>query len=443
MKQNQHQVVDLIHGKCCDNFDVLATHTLRRKAFTPLLPPLPFICRVISDTLSSIAHANTTAVAKGGGPPSSKSSSRLIPFENIKFAGGTGSHTVLSILAGEHSIGGGILQYFNMKEANDIRLVCPEFLEAVTSFPWMDAETHINGSLEKWRKIFPYARAVNVSNRSDLVDADFVHIRGIHTLDMSSCEQETITDAAFVNLHGIHTLDMSRCSQGTITDKAFVNLHGIHTLDMSRCSQGTITDAAFENLRGIHTLNMSHCSQKTITDAAFVHLRGIHTLNMSCCSQETITDAAFVHLRGIHTLNMSSCEQETITDAAFVHLRGIHTLDMSSCEQETITDAAFVNLRGIHPLDMSDCSQETITDAAFENLHGIHTLKMAQCNQATITDAAFVYLQGTIFNGHLINGLTSSSILTLLRGEPPEGRGPINLRRAYPFIYDYRGGGGR
>ena len=65
-----------------------------------------------------------------------------------------------------------------------------------------------------------------------------------------------------------------------------MHLRGVHTLDMSCCSQPTITDAAFAHLRGIHTLSMSYCNQATITDAAFAHLRGIHTLNMSCiCSK--------------------------------------------------------------------------------------------------------------------------------------------------------------
>jgi len=47
-----------------------------------------------------------------------------------------------------------------------------------------------------------------------------------------------------------------------ITDKAFKNLKGIHTLDMSNCDQDTITDKAFEHLKGIHTLNVRWCNQK-------------------------------------------------------------------------------------------------------------------------------------------------------------------------------------
>ena len=37
---------------------------------------------------------------------------------------------------------------------------------------------HIKGSVKAWRAAFPVARSVNVSKRSDIVDADFVQIRG-------------------------------------------------------------------------------------------------------------------------------------------------------------------------------------------------------------------------------------------------------------------------
>ena len=57
---------------------------------------------------------------------------------------------------------------------------------------------------------------------------------------------------------------MSACNQITITDKFSESLKGIHTLDISGCNQ--ITDKFSENLAGIHTLNMYHCDQITITD---------------------------------------------------------------------------------------------------------------------------------------------------------------------------------
>ena len=131
--------------------------------------------------------------------------------------------TFLSILAGPHSVGEGILSFFDTKEARVIRLVCSEFREAVAVVPWADIETRIWGNVRGWRSSFPRATKANISveylqlRHNAIVDADFVYFEGIHTLDMSYCRQAGITDAAFVHLKGIHTLDMSFCDQADIT----------------------------------------------------------------------------------------------------------------------------------------------------------------------------------------------------------------------------------
>ena len=239
-----------------------------------------------------------------------------------------------------------LLSFFDTRSVLPLRAACTEARAAVAAVPWEDMDEPIY-RLDSWRACFPAACAAKISDRPAIGDAAFVHLRGIHTLDMGNCCNLSITDAAFVHLRGIHTLKMSGCFQRSITDAAFEHLRGIHTLDMSRCNQESITSAAFTHLRGIHTLNMSGCFQRSITDAAFEHLRGIHTLDMSYCDQQSITDAAFAHLRGIHTLNMSICRQPSITNAAFAHLRGVHTLDMSFCDQPSITSAVVVHLRGI------------------------------------------------------------------------------------------------
>jgi hypothetical protein len=74
--------------------------------------------------------------------------------------------------------------------------------------------TRIWGNVGGWRRSFPRATKANISVgysypqvHNAIVDADFVHFEGIHTLDMSSCRQVGITDAAFVHLKGIHTLE--------------------------------------------------------------------------------------------------------------------------------------------------------------------------------------------------------------------------------------------
>jgi len=193
--------------------------------------------------------------------------------------------------------------------ATALRGTCTFARALVAEHPWADTRTCVWWPA-RWRAAFPAAVTANVGRELDkglnlrLFDADFVHFRGLHALNMSWCRE--ITDAAFTHLAGIHTLIMWGCGQVTITDAAFLHLAGIHTLNMSECDQETITDEAFVHLAGIRTLDMSGCNQDAIMDAAFAHLAGIHTLNMSSCGQATITAAGRVRLTqaGISDLRM-------------------------------------------------------------------------------------------------------------------------------------------
>ena len=138
------------------------------------------------------------------------------------------------------------------------------------NFPWIGSKYRITGCLRAWRAAFPAARAVNESGRVDIIKLDFVHIRG---------------DARAQ----LYTVNMMQCHRDE--DAAFVHLRGIHTLNMSYCNQATITDIACVHLRGILTLNMSHCNQPTITPAAIAHLVGIVSLDSQACRADVI-DAA-------------------------------------------------------------------------------------------------------------------------------------------------------
>jgi hypothetical protein len=258
----------------------------------------------------------------------------------VPLAGGT-QETLLS------EVGPVLLRFVSTRDACALRLVCREFLAAVTGHPWEDRDTAIKGSIRAWRACFPRACCANVqkwafnggeTRAAPVVDADFVHFEGLRELYMARCRD--VTDAAFVHLRGILTLDMSGCS--ATTDAAFAHLAGIQRLSIRGCSQATITDAAFEHLRGIQLLNMSGCRQ--LTDAAFVHLRGIRTLYMWRCDQRAITDAAFAHLRGIHTLVMEGCDQATIFGGSLSCLKGITMLGMAGCGAAAVAAAQRLGL---------------------------------------------------------------------------------------------------
>ena len=209
----------------------------------------------------------------------------------VPLAGGT-QETLLS------EVGPVLLRFVSTADACALRLVCREFLAAVTEHPWEDRRTVIKGSIRAWRACFPRAHCANVQNRTSygaekraapVVDADFVHFEGLRELYMAGCTD--ITDAAFVHLRGIRTLDMTLCYQPAITDAAFAHLAGIQRLSMWGCDQPTITDAAFAHLQGIHTLVIEFCNQATITGGSLSCLKGISVLVMARCNDAAIATA--------------------------------------------------------------------------------------------------------------------------------------------------------
>ena len=319
----------------------------------------------------------------------------------LPFSSSTSAASLVS-LAGD-----ALLPFFTATEARTLRLLSRELRAAVAAFPWADTATVIRGDLARWRACFPRARVANVSGRRDLSDADFAHLAGLHTLDMSWCRSPRLTDAALALAGpGLRVLNMRHCKQPSITGAAFAHLRSLHTLHMDGCTQlgdaalarlvapgdgsgGSlrvltmrsvkgVTDAGLQPLRALHTLDMQGCSQEGITDAAFAPLRAtLVRLNISECRQATLTDGALAGLCCLRELQASRCAQ--LTSAAFAHLR-LRVLDVSFNRQPELGDAAFAALRGCaERLDMTGCSQATITDAAFANLQGIQELDVSGC----------------------------------------------------------------
>ncbi len=86
-----------------------------------------------------------------------------------------------------------------------------------------------------------------------------MHLKGINTLDMGCCDQDTITDAAIANLKGIESLSIFNCPQ--LTSTIFTRLKGVKYLNLGYCTQLNFTD---DFLSGIEWLNMYDHSQAQI-----------------------------------------------------------------------------------------------------------------------------------------------------------------------------------
>ena len=92
----------------------------------------------------------------------------------------------LHMLEDAHGHGSGFLGFLSTIDAVPVRAACKELRDAVADFPW-DSSFRVIGSLRLWFACFPCALAINVSNRKDLGDTDFVYLQGISRLDMSGC----------------------------------------------------------------------------------------------------------------------------------------------------------------------------------------------------------------------------------------------------------------
>ena len=127
---------------------------------------------------------------------------------------GRARFTTLSHLGAAHSSGGGLFGFMTMRESNKVRAQSREAREAVMAFAWAEGagadDSRVAGDVAAWRRAFPAARAVDVSGRADLRDADFARLRGapgarLDAVRMARCRG--VTDAAFVHLRGVDTLD--------------------------------------------------------------------------------------------------------------------------------------------------------------------------------------------------------------------------------------------
>ena len=77
----------------------------------------------------------------------------------IPLAGG-GQETLLSEVGSQY-----LLPLFTTRDACALRLVCREFLAAVSEQPWEDRGAVIKGSIAAWRACYPRALCASVARK--------------------------------------------------------------------------------------------------------------------------------------------------------------------------------------------------------------------------------------------------------------------------------------
>ena len=308
-----------------------------------------------------------------------------------------------------------LLGMLDPRDATALRGASASLRDAVAahSWRWGDAAERwpVHGDLASWRACFPRADAVRVCQTTTCRGAPLGNdglalAAGARWFSMRGCR--SLTNAGLAHLAGVHTLDVSDCDQ--LGDGALEHVAGVRCLSMRWCTG--ITGAAFRWLHGVRRLDISHCRQTTIDDASFEHLAGVEKLAMATCSQRTITDAAFAHLRDARELDVTRCVQ--LTGAFLQHVDGLASLRMGGCRR--VTDAAFRwSVASLVELDILDCWD--LTDAAFARLRGLK--KLCVGGGTALTDAALARVPALeellLLNGAILPPFSVAALAGLRR----------------------------
>lgn len=232
-----------------------------------------------------------------------------------------------------------LFPFFSTIDILPCRLVCKEFNDAISNYPWNDIYTVVLGNIEMWRRCFPKAKAINInelnpsqgSRRRHVRDNDIRFLQGIKYINISKCH--FITDNCFEYLSGVKCILMNYCY--TITGDGFRHLTGIKRLECSYNSR--INDSHMIFLKGIKYLNIIECP--SITDDSFIHFSTLVEVNIA--SNRHLTDKAFNYLKNVQAINISNNFQDKITPEIFTNLNSkkIKYLIMDNCSDLLISSA--------------------------------------------------------------------------------------------------------
>lgn len=136
----------------------------------------------------------------------------------------------------------------------------------------IDTIKKLGGKIEFDDEGIPYLVDLDKTN---VTDADLVHLKGLTSLDQLFLNSTNISDAGLVHLKGLTKLSVLWLRETKITDAGLVNLKGMTKLDGLNISYTQITDAGLVHLKGLPFLMSLYLSDTKVSDAS---LKKFHTI---------------------------------------------------------------------------------------------------------------------------------------------------------------------
>ena len=91
------------------------------------------------------------------------------------------------LLQKDSNIANNILQFFNTKETNELRLVSNSMVDIIKTIQFNDVETKVKGKFSNWFKCFPKAIGGYFDDTSYICMYDIQNITKIKNIDGTQC----------------------------------------------------------------------------------------------------------------------------------------------------------------------------------------------------------------------------------------------------------------
>jgi hypothetical protein len=295
--------------------------------------------------------------------------------------------SILSVLDGEHSIGGGILGFLTPEDGNSLRLTCREMKQTVSDFRWTTKHSfNYIEDIVDYQKCFPNALHIELNYG----EPD----EGFYEYDLSMIKIPTYFNSDKIVNDFIIKIHIYAPEQLTLLIRTYKHLIKylyivFHSYESNMYHQ--FSDDDFKQLSGIKNLNIK--LMYNLTDNIIKYIQGVENLDITWCNgtdqngvYSAFTDDGIKHFRGIKTLKIGDNPQ--LTNNIFQYLSGIKELNISQGQDEmdyeshrsNITDENFQYIESIEILDITNLIN--ITGDGFKHLKNLKKLTMNGCKRS-------------------------------------------------------------
>ncbi|XP_061384281.1 chaoptin-like [Danaus plexippus] len=232
--------------------------------------------------------------------------------------------------------------------------------------------------------------------------AKLVFMSSLTTLNMSRNLISTIESVDFQieASGGIHTVDLSYNQLETIPDNCFLKFPRLLYLDLSHNSIKKIELLTFEGMRSIETLLLSYNEIKNM-GLNFVRFINLKKLELDHNELTSLSEESVKNLINLEHLNLSSNQLRTIQENSFRGLQKLQEIDLSNNQIKTVQAHLFQSNINLHTVYFSNNYIENIQDGAFDGTNITELSITGNCIVGTINSNTFlgVHVDSIDFSG--------------------------------------------